>query len=127
VTLGGGNTAQTVLFRREADGRGLSTLPDSLDLVPTGEARVRFVHAAPGAGPVTIRSDDGRAWVDALYFGQHTFNRPLPAGELTFAFQRGEETVVTTGPLAWEPGTASTLVLAGGSGRLEVLVLEVQP
>lgn len=124
VLLGGGDFARTLIFFQVDGGAYLTVVPDGLDLIPAGQARVRFVNAAPGAGEIAASAVEGARWSDTVFFGQTGVNHLVDAGAWTFTITPGTGDPLTAGPFDLQTGTAYTIVLVKGANGLDAVVLE---
>jgi len=131
VELTGATFPRTIYLYGTADSMQFGVAPDSLELLPAGRARVRFINTAIDSGSVAvINPTDGSRVVPDLHFGLSSANATIDAGVYTFNFVREEGPIAALQGVPLEAGVNYTIVLAGvylEEPGLEVIVLEARP
>lgn len=115
-----GETARTVAGVGNFADLGLEIIDDSLDLPPTGQARVRVLAGASNAETLDIALPGSTTVVDDLAFAATSEYVDVPAGSTTLQVAAGDESPVGL-PVAMDAGAVySLLVLNDESGGLTV-------
>jgi hypothetical protein len=114
VELAGENFPRTIFLFGQPDEARFSVAPDSLELLPAGKARIRFINAAIDVTGVAVyNSTDGSLVVDNIPFGQASFNSNVDAGVYSFNFVADFGAVTQIQGLTIEAGKIYTIVLGG--------------
>lgn len=131
IELAGENFPRTIFLYGQPDQAKFSVAPDSLEMIPAGMARIRFINAAIDATGVAVyNSTDGSLVVDNIPFGQASFNSNVAAGTYSFNFVAGFGPVTNIQGMTIEEGKIYTVVLGGivtESPGAEVFVFETTP
>lgn len=85
---------------------------DSASRPEAAEARVRIIHAAPGAGTVDVAVAGQAPFLTNAVFGQAAYS-DLPAGTYPLDLSRGGQSLLRTVELTFVPGWSYTLVVTG--------------
>ncbi len=131
VELTGDNFPRTIYVYGDPDQARLNVTPDSLELLPDGLARIRFINAAIDAGGVSVyNSADNALVAQSVLFGQASSNTNLSAGTYSFTFVADFGQVAALQAFNVEAGKIYTVVLGGSVTEqpgAEVFVLTATP
>jgi len=131
IELTGATFPRTIYLYGPPDAIQFGVAPDSLELLPEGRARVRFINTAIDTGSVAvINPTDGSRVVPDLQFGLASANATVDAGVYTFNFVRDSGPIASIQGIRLEAGVNYALVLAGvylEEPGLEVIALEARP
>lgn len=131
IELTGDNFPRTIYVYGDPDQARLNVAPDSLELLPDGMARIRFVNAAIDAGGVAVyNSADNSVVAQSIPFGQASNNTNVSAGTYSFTFMADFGQVAALQAFEVEAGKVYTVVLGGSVTEqpgAEVFVLTATP
>lgn len=104
-------------------GYSLLLLNDDLSDPASGNARVRFLHAVPGAPNVTISTSGQAVFTDVEYKEDNTLE--VPSG--SYVFDVTEATsgtpILSTGSVTFDPGKVYTVIAYPSGGGVGVKVI----
>lgn len=92
------------------------TFEDDLSAPPAGQARVRFFHGVPTAGPVSLSDSAGRGYVAGLAYGAMSgWYDVAPSGAQLSISADGATVATVTAPLTPDMLTTVLIVSEGGA------------
>jgi hypothetical protein len=115
MDLTGTSFPRTVFVYGQPDQAQLGVVPDSLEVLPAGTGRIRFVNAAIDVPGVAVYlAADGSRIVDNIVFGDGSSNFNVPAGTYVYNFvaSSGE---IGRAEVTVEEGQIYTVVLGGSA------------
>jgi hypothetical protein len=114
LELGGANFPRTIFIYGQPDQAQFGIAADSLEQLPAGSARIRFINAAIDVPGVAIfNSFDGAQIVGNLPFGAASDNFNVTAGTYSYNFVADFGAVSQLQGLTVEEGNIYTVVLGG--------------
>jgi hypothetical protein len=114
MELTGANFPRTIFVYGQPDEAKLGIAPDSLESLPAGMARMRFINASIDVTGVAVyNSTDNSQIVGNIVFGQSSDNFNVPAGVYSFNFLADFGAVTNLQGLTLEEGKIYTIILAG--------------
>ncbi len=109
----------TMVILRSEDGSGYQTrvLRDVVTNEP-GKARLRVIHAAPGAASIMVKARSGETMFDGVdYSDEAGFKAIAPwSGVLEFRGKDGKQLLASTPNLTFEAGKSYTVVITKTKG-----------
>lgn len=116
-TLRAGNRYTILLIAEDASKRVLRVVRD--DVLPEGgKAKIRVLHAAPGGPALDVIATNGMVnlFSDVAFKSEAGYTDIQPAKvDLEFRAKNGPRVLLRIHELDLQPGTATTLVITGGS------------
>ncbi|NPV66865.1 MAG: DUF4397 domain-containing protein [Anaerolineae bacterium] len=111
-----------ILVSGTAETLNFAIFQEDLSPIPTGQARLAYLHAVPRGVPVQPRVD-GQPYPEVLDFGQVSAGYPVDAGPRQLSVTSGETTIATLGATL-APQQMYTAVLIGqvGGGNETILL-----
>lgn len=132
VRIEGNDLAFTIVALGKGDGFRVNSYADNLELIPDGQARVRFINAMSGVEQISfINAANGGTLAGGLFFGQGTDNLNLEANTRTFNVnQTGVGPIYRVQSFELVPGAYYTWVFVGegtNADNVDTILLERLP
>jgi hypothetical protein len=123
VSLSSGQNYSAFAVGSGSVGYNLLLLNDDLSNPASGNARVRFLHAVPGAPNVTISTGGSAVFTDVEYKEDNTIE--VPSGSYVFDVTEASSgtPLLSTGSVNFDPGKVYTVIAYPSGGGIGVKLI----